>query len=188
MVIGSVETLIQLAHENNSTIGQAMIKEEAALKQISEEAVLDQMKYNWQVMKESIHTGITNPQKSKGGLIGGEGRRLYDYCQGEKPLLCGNYVMEAVSYALAVAEVNATMGRIVACPTAGSCGIVPGVLKKLQEMDNLSDEQIATALMTCAGIGMVIAHRASVSGAVGGCQAECGSAAAMAAAPACPPK
>ena len=182
MVIGSVETLIQLAHENNSTIGQAMIKEEAALKQISEVAVLDQMKYNWQVMKESIHTGITNPQKSKGGLIGGEGRRLYDYCQGEKPLLCGNYVMEAVSYALAVAEVNATMGRIVACPTAGSCGIVPGVLKKLQEMDNLSDEQIATALMTCAGIGMVIAHRASVSGAVGGCQAECGAASAMAAA------
>ena len=182
MVIGSVETLIQLAHENNSTIGQAMIKEEAALKQISEEAVLDQMKYNWQVMKESIHTGITNPQKSKGGLIGGEGRRLYDYCQGEKPLLCGNHVMEAVSYALAVAEVNATMGRIVACPTAGSCGIVPGVLKKLQEMDNLSDEQIATALMTCAGIGMVIAHRASVSGAVGGCQAECGAASAMAAA------
>ena len=182
MVIGSVETLIQLAHKNNSTIGQAMIKEEAALKQISEEAVLDQMKYNWQVMKESIHTGITNPQKSKGGLIGGEGRRLYDYCQGEKPLLCGNHVMEAVSYALAVAEVNATMGRIVACPTAGSCGIVPGVLKKLQEMDNLSDEQIATALMTCAGIGMVIAHRASVSGAVGGCQAECGAASAMAAA------
>lgn len=182
MVIGSVETLIQLAHENNSTIGQAMIKEEAALKQISEEAVLGQMKYNWQVMKESIHTGITNPQKSKGGLIGGEGRRLYDYCQGEKPLLCGNHVMEAVSYALAVAEVNATMGRIVACPTAGSCGIVPGVLKKLQEMDNLSDEQIATALMTCAGIGMVIAHRASVSGAVGGCQAECGAASAMAAA------
>ncbi|MBQ2035182.1 MAG: L-serine ammonia-lyase, iron-sulfur-dependent, subunit alpha [Peptococcaceae bacterium] len=182
MVIGSVETLIQLAHENNSTIGQAMIKEEAALKQISEEAVLDQMKYNWQVMKESIHTGITNPQKSKGGLIGGEGRRLYDYCQGEKPLLCGNHVMEAVSYALAVAEVNATMGRIVACPTAGSCGIVPGVLKKLQEMDHLSDEQIATALMTCAGIGMVIAHRASVSGAVGGCQAECGAASAMAAA------
>ena len=63
MVIGSVETLIQLAHENNSTIGQAMIKEEAALKQISEEAVLEQMKYNWQVMKESIHTGITNPKR-----------------------------------------------------------------------------------------------------------------------------
>ncbi len=182
MVIGSVETLIQLANDGGSTIGQAMIKQEAALKQISEEAVLEQMKYNWQVMKESVSTGIHNPQKSKGGLIGGEGRKLYDYCRGEQPLLCGSNVMEAVSYALAVAEVNATMGRIVACPTAGSCGIVPGVLKKLQEMDNLSDEQIAVALMTCAGFGMVIAHRASVSGAVGGCQAECGAASAMAAA------
>lgn len=182
MVIGSVETLIQLAHENNSTIGQAMVKQEAMAKQCSEQAVLEQMKQNWEVMKESIATGIEHPQKSKGGLIGGEGRNLYDYCKSGKPLLCGPQVMEAVSYALAVAEVNATMGRIVACPTAGSCGIVPGVLKKIQEMDALSDDQIALALMTCAGFGMVIAHRASVSGAVGGCQAECGTASAMAAA------
>lgn len=182
MVIGSVETLIQLAHENNSTIGQAMVKQEAMTKQCSEQEVLGQMKQNWEVMKESIATGIEHPQKSKGGLIGGEGRNLYDYCKSGKPLLCGTQVMEAVSYALAVAEVNATMGRIVACPTAGSCGIVPGVLKKIQEMDDLSDEQIALALMTCAGFGMVIAHRASVSGAVGGCQAECGAASAMAAA------
>ena len=182
MVIGSVETLIQLAHENNSTIGQAMVKQEAMTKQCSEQEVLEQMKQNWEVMKESIATGIEHPQKSKGGLIGGEGRNLYDYCKSGKPLLCGTQVMEAVSYAQAVAEVNATMGRLVACPTAGSCGIVPGVLKKIQEMDDLSDEQIALALMTCAGFGMVIAHRASVSGAVGGCQAECGTASAMAAA------
>lgn len=182
MVIGSVETLIQLARENHSSIGQAMVKQEAALKQQTEAEVLAQMEKNWQVMKESIATGIENPQRSKGGLIGGEGRKLYDYCQSGAPLLSGQSVMEAVSYALAVAEVNATMGRIVACPTAGSCGIVPGVLKKIQELDNLSDEQIAVALMTCAGFGMVIAHRASVSGAVGGCQAECGAASAMAAA------
>lgn len=182
MVIGSVETLIQLARENHSSIGQAMAKQEAALKQQNEAEVLAQMEKNWQVMKESIATGIENPQRSKGGLIGGEGRKLYDYCQSGAPLLSGQSVMEAVSYALAVAEVNATMGRIVACPTAGSCGIVPGVLKKIQELDNLSDEQIAVALMTCAGFGMVIAHRASVSGAVGGCQAECGAASAMAAA------
>ena len=164
MVIGSVETLIQLARENHSSIGQAMAKQEAALKQQNEAEVLAQMEKNWQVMKESIATGIENPQRSKGGLIGGEGRKLYDYCQSGAPLLSGQSMMEAVSYALAVAEVNATMGRIVACPTAGSCGIVPGVLKKIQELDNLSDEQIAVALMTCAGFGMVIAHRASVSG------------------------
>lgn len=182
MVIGSVETLIQLARDNDSSIGRAMVKQEAALKQQTEAEVLAQMEQNWQVMKASIATGIDHPQRSKGGLIGGEGRRLYDYCQSGVPLLCGPNVMEAVSYALAVAEVNATMGRIVACPTAGSCGIVPGVLKKIQELDHLSDEQIAVALMTCAGFGMVIAHRASVSGAVGGCQAECGAASAMAAA------
>lgn len=182
MVIGSVETLIQLAKDNDSSIGRAMVKQEAALKQQTEAEVLAQMEQNWQVMKDAIATGIDHPQRSKGGLIGGEGRRLYDYCQSGAPLLSGPNVMEAVSYALAVAEVNATMGRIVACPTAGSCGIVPGVLKKLQELDHLSDGQIAVALMTCAGFGMVIAHRASVSGAVGGCQAECGAASAMAAA------
>lgn len=181
-MIGSVEKLIELARTNNSSIGQAMIKYEANLKQISEEEVLEKMKYNWTVMKESIQTGIEEPKKSKGGLIGGEARMLFDYCNAGKTLLSGKNVMEAVSYAMAVAEVNATMGRIVACPTAGSCGIVPGVLKKIQEVDELADEQIATALMTCAGIGMVIAHRASVSGAVGGCQAECGAASAMAAA------
>ena len=182
MVIGSVETLIQLAHENHSSIGLAMVKQEAAAKQCTEAEVLQQMNKNWQVMKESIATGIKTPQRSKGGLIGGEGRKVYDYCRRGEKLLSGSNVMEAVSYALAVAEVNATMGRIVACPTAGSCGIVPGVLKKIQEMEQLTDEQIAVALMTCAGFGMVIAYRASVSGAVGGCQAECGAAAAMAAA------
>lgn len=182
MVIGSVETLIQLAHENHSSIGLAMVKQEAAAKQCTEAEVLQQMNKNWQVMKESIATGIKAPQRSKGGLIGGEGRKVYDYCRSGEKLLSGSNVMEAVSYALAVAEVNATMGRIVACPTAGSCGIVPGVLKKIQELEQLTDEQIAVALMTCAGFGMVIAYRASVSGAVGGCQAECGAAAAMAAA------
>ncbi|MFR6290719.1 MAG: L-serine ammonia-lyase, iron-sulfur-dependent, subunit alpha, partial [Peptococcaceae bacterium] len=182
MVIGSVETLIQLAHENHSSIGLAMVKQEAAAKQCTEAEVLQQMNKNWQVMKESIATGIKTPQRSKGGLIGGEGRKVYDYCRSGEKLLSGSNVMEAVSYALAVAEVNATMGRIVACPTAGSCGIVPGVLKKIQELEQLTDEQIAVALMTCAGFGMVIAYRASVSGAVGGCQAECGAAAAMAAA------
>lgn len=181
-MIGSIETLIRMAHENESTIGRAMIKYETELKQTSEKAVLLQMKNNWSVMKASIQTGIDTPQRSKGGLIGGEASMLHTYCATEPNLLSGRTIMEAVSYAMAVAEVNATMGRIVACPTAGSCGIVPGVMKKIQELDDLSDDRIAEALMTCAGVGMVIAHRASVSGAVGGCQAECGAAAAMASA------
>ncbi|MBQ2003952.1 MAG: L-serine ammonia-lyase, iron-sulfur-dependent, subunit alpha [Peptococcaceae bacterium] len=181
-MIGSIETLIQMAHENKCSIGHAMIQYEAKTKQISEKEVVEKMKHNWHVMKESVRTGLEEPKRSKGGLIGGEAKTLHDYCAVQPNLLSGRNIMEAVSYSLAVAEVNATMGRIVACPTAGSCGIVPGVLKKIQELDNLSDEQIAEALMTCAGVGMVIAHRASVSGAVGGCQAECGAASAMAAA------
>ena len=181
-MIGSIETLIQMANDNKSTIGRAMIQYEAKTKQISETEVIEKMKHNWHVMKESVRTGLEEPKRSKGGLIGGEAKTLHDYCAVQPNLLSGRNIMEAVSYSLAVAEVNATMGRIVACPTAGSCGIVPGVLKKIQELDNLSDEQIAEALMTCAGVGMVIAHRASVSGAVGGCQAECGAASAMAAA------
>ena len=159
-----------------------MVKQEAAQQQIPEKDVLAQMEENWRVMKESIATGIQRPGRSKGGLIGGDGRKLYDYCHSDAELLAGANVMEAVSYALAVAEVNAAMGRIVACPTAGSCGIVPGVLKKIQELDHLTDGEIAMGLMTCAGFGIVIANRASVSGAVGGCQAECGAASAMAAA------
>ena len=142
-MIGSIETLIQMAHENKCTIGHAMIQYEAKTKQISEKEVVEKMKHNWHVMKESVRTGLEEPKRSKGGLIGGEAKTLHDYCAVQPNLLSGRNIMEAVSYSLAVAEVNATMGRIVACPTAGSCGIVPGVLKKIQELDNLSDEQIA---------------------------------------------
>lgn len=182
MIIGSMKTLIEMAEEQNCTLGRLMQKQEAQNSQHTEEEVLQQMLRNWQVMKGSIQQGIESPEKSKGGLIGGEARKLHDYLHGETPVLSGEAILGAAGYALSVAEVNATMGRIVACPTAGSCGIVPGVLRKIQEMDHLTDERIGEALLTCAGVGMVIANRASVSGAVGGCQAECGAAAAMAAA------
>lgn len=182
MVIGSMKYLIETAENAGITLGQLMMQQEATQRQITEDAVLEQMLHNWQVMKGAVHQGIDNPERSKGGLIGGEARKLADYAGSGKATLSGDAVLGAAGYALSVAEVNATMGRIVACPTAGSCGIVPGVLRKIQEMDNLSDERIAEALLCCAGVGMVIANRASVSGAVGGCQAECGAASAMAAA------
>lgn len=181
MSIHSVQKLLEMAATGQCTIGEVMLRYEVAQKQTNEAAVREQMKQNWLVMKESIQNGLTHPQRSKGGLIGGEGKKLMDYCQGEQ-LLSGLQVAKAIAYALAVAEVNATMGRIVACPTAGSCGIVPGVLFALQESRQMSDEQMTDGLLTSAAIGMVVANRASVSGAVGGCQAECGTAAAMASA------
>jgi len=181
MAISSVKKLLQYTKENNCSIGEYMLMYEMEHQQCSKEEVLNKMLYNWQVMKESIETGINNPQISKGGLIGGQGKQLLDYCQ-EHEMLSGKNVAEAVSYALAVAEVNATMGKIVACPTAGSCGIVPGVFYKLQQLLELSDEEIVYGLLAASGIGMIIASKASVSGAVAGCQAECGAAAAMASA------
>lgn len=181
MSIHSVQKLLEMAATGQCTIGEVMLRYEVVQKQTNEAAVREQMKQNWLVMKESIQNGLTHPQRSKGGLIGGEGKKLMDYCQGGQ-LLSGLQVAKAVAYALAVAEVNATMGRIVACPTAGSCGIVPGVLFALQESRQMNDEQMTDGLLTSAAIGMVVANRASVSGAVGGCQAECGTAAAMASA------
>ena len=157
-----------------------MMAHEAELEGVSEDAVFAQMLENWQIMQKSIERGIKEAPVSKSGLVGGDGQRLYHYSKGRT--LCGQVINEAVSYALATAEVNASMGRIVACPTAGSCGIVPAVLESVQQSLDLTDEEVTMGLFTSAAIGSVVAFKASVSGAVGGCQAECGTASAMAAA------
>ena len=181
MNITTIEELIELAHEQECTIGEAILRQEAQAQDITLDEAKAHMLLNWQVMKESIKQGLEHPKRSKGGLIGGEGKKLHDYCQKQQPL-SGQKMANAVSYALAVAEVNATMGKIVACPTAGSCGIMPAVMLTAQQRLGLSDEQVVLGLFTASAFGMVIAHKASISGAVCGCQAECGSAAAMASA------
>ena len=115
------------------------------------------------------------------GLTGGEGYKMKAYAS-EKGGLCGSFLCGAISRALAVAGCNASMGRIVAAPTAGSCGILPGCLVSLWEDRGFAEKDVVMAMFTAGAFGMVIAGRASVAGAQGGCQAECGSAAAMAAA------
>lgn len=177
----SIEELLRLTAEYGCSISQLALKQEVQAQNCTPDEVRMHMLKNWQVMKASIRQGLDEPKRSKGGLIGGEGRKLHDYRQNHQPL-SGEKMAAAVSYALAVAEVNATMGKIVACPTAGSCGIMPAVLLTVQNQLDLSDEQVAEGLFTAAAIGAVIAHKASVSGAMCGCQAECGSAAAMASA------
>lgn len=177
----SIAELIQEAERTHKSLGEVVLSDEMSRLEATREEILAQMLDNWRVMKSSVQTGIWHPEQSKGGLIGGQGRMLYDYAKREEPL-SGKHMALGVSYALAVAEVNATMGKIVACPTAGSCGIMPGVLSTVQAQKGLTDEEIVLGLLTGAGIGMVIAQKASVAGAVCGCQAECGSAAAMAAA------
>ena len=180
MGFASINELLQQTKEKNTSICRLMMAHEAELEGVSEDAVFAQMLENWQIMQKSIERGIKEAPVSKSGLVGGDGQRLYHLSIGRS--LCGLVMNEALSYALATAEVNASMGRIVACPTAGSCGIVPAVLESVQQSLDLTDEEVTMGLFTSAAIGSVVAFKASVSGAVGGCQAECGTASAMAAA------
>lgn len=144
---------------------------------ISKEEILAEMKRLLAVMEAAIEHGLTGV-RSQSGLSGGEGVALKNYV--EKSLL-GAKAMDAVTFAVAAAESNAAMGRIVAAPTAGASGILPGVFFALKKHYALSEDDLAKGLVVAGSIGTVIAARASLAGALGGCQAECGSAAAMAA-------
>ncbi|MDK2824060.1 MAG: L-serine dehydratase [Clostridia bacterium] len=177
----SVKELIHEAEKRSIKLSAVIKEMEVEVQEYSLEQIEQRMLEQWYVMKESAHIGLKEPKKSMGGLIGGEGKKLNEYRRGTKTL-AGQEINKAVSRALAVAEVNASMGKIVAAPTAGSCGILPGVLLTVQEEFNIPDKEIVDALFTASGLGIIIAQRASISGAEGGCQAECGAAAAMAAA------
>lgn len=170
--------LIELCDLHKKHIPEITILAEAAETGRSQEEIWLQTAAGLKVMAESIQKGLAPDIKSVGGIIGGNAFKLNQYAQGES--LSGDKLLKAVSYALAVTEVNAAMGKIVAAPTAGSSGIVPGVIISLQENKNLSEEQAVNALLVAAATGKIIASNATLSGAEGGCQAEVGSAAAMA--------
>ncbi|MBE5778388.1 MAG: L-serine ammonia-lyase, iron-sulfur-dependent, subunit alpha [Clostridiales bacterium] len=144
----------------------------------SEEAVhVMRMKDRLQVMRDSAQAGLSPNLRSVSGMVGGQASLM----NGEEQLGRFGLLGKAGAYALSIAEYNACMGKIVAAPTAGSCGILPGALLAAQEQDGFSDEELIMALFNAAGVGRIIALQATISGAEGGCQAECGAAAAMAA-------
>ncbi len=172
--------LLALCEEFQVTIAQAMLNRETALGEAATEQVLHRLQEAWTIMKEAAHTPIVSPRKSIGGLIGGEAQKLSQY-NAVHNTLCGDLLSTALSYGLAVMEVNATMGLIVATPTAGSSGVVPGCLLALAEQYQLSEEQILNGLLHASAIGYIVMRNASVSGAEAGCQAEVGTASAMAA-------
>ena len=132
-------------------------------------------------MRRSAKEPLTNPKPSVGGLIGGESGKLHRHAEAGKSV-CGTVLQRAVTYAMAVLEVNASMGVIVAAPTAGSSGVVPGVLLSLEEAYDLPEEVILNGLYTAGAVGYLLMRNASVAGAEAGCQAEVGAASAMAAA------
>ena len=170
--------LAALCEQTGMSLGKTVMMREESLFGSGANA---QMQEVMDVMKEEVHSPLVNPQRSLGGFIGGEARALYEWQQRNTPL-CGDLLSKAQAYALAVLERSAAMGVIVAAPTAGSSGVVPGCIFATAETLDASDTQIREALYAAAGIGMLCETWASVSGAEGGCQAEVGTASAMAAA------
>lgn len=177
----SYHELIEKAISLNIKVGEAVLLEEIERTGGERRQLIEQMRQNYIVMSESVDQGMTGRWKSLSGLVGGDAARLEELRSKGKSLV-GDNINKAAARAIAVAEVNAGMGRIVAAPTAGSCGVLPGVVLTVKDITGASEEAVIMALFTAAGIGMIIAERASVSGAEGGCQAEIGSAAGMAAA------
>ena len=177
--------LVSQSEAKQLTLLDYLLERSAAQLETNQAAILAKMDAMLQVMEEAVAFGMTGVT-SNSGLTGGSAKKLKEYMEtvqagGNRPALLGPVAGSAVTYALAAAEANAAMGRIVAAPTAGASGILPGVLMSLKEHCGVSREKLVEGLVIAGVIGEVIASRASIAGATGGCQAECGSGAAMAA-------
>jgi L-serine dehydratase len=180
MKFASLTELIECCRGDALSIGELMLAEQAKESGCSESEVFARMAAYYGIMKEAVREGVERPVQSRSGLTGGDAARVHEYgARGESSL--GAEACKAMSYALAVSEVNASMGRIIATPTAGSCGIIPGVFVSSQERWGWRDDQLIKGLFTAGAIGYVIANNSFISGAEGGCQAEVGSAIGMAA-------
>lgn len=177
----SLKDLLNTASEKGCTLSSLVLAQQAEQLELPEEEVYERMRKSYQVMAECIEPGCSPDLRSTSGLTGGDAYKMRKATK-EGKNLTGSLMGSALYRALAVSELNASMGRIVAAPTAGSCGIVPAAVLTMQEERNLSERQCVMSLFTASAVGMVIANNASLAGAQGGCQAECGSAAAMAAA------
>ena len=159
-----------------------MLEREIELGETTKEEVYKKLAYSISIMKNATTDPIKNPQKSIGGLLGGEAQAIYNnaFAKGAMPL-CGGVLSKAIAYAMAVLEVNASMGLIVAAPTAGSAGVIPGAVLSVCEDYNLGEDAIYEGLLNASALGYIVMRNASVSGAEAGCQAEVGAASAMAA-------
>ncbi|MCT8975860.1 L-serine ammonia-lyase, iron-sulfur-dependent, subunit alpha [Clostridium sp. CX1] len=173
--------LLEVCKEKNLSIWEYTLEEEAKATGLTREQVFEKMRKNLKVMMSAAERGLTNKIASVSGLIGGDAYKLNEYANSGKTLT-GNFMVKAMGRALSSSEVNAAMGKIVAAPTAGSCGIMPAVIISAGEQLGLSEDDMVKGLLTGTGVGIIIAKNATMAGAEGGCQAECGSAAAMASA------
>jgi len=173
--------LINETKENNCRISDIVLRNECKLMECSEEEVRSKIRKVLYVMKDAAQSGIDKETRSVSGLIGGNAVKADQYRKNNRTV-CGDVVNRAIARALSTSEVNASMGRIAAMPTAGASGIVPAAVITAAETIDADEEAIIDALLTASGIGQLIKKNATISGAEGGCQAECGAGAAMAAA------
>ena len=177
----SIESLLKAAKEQGTRLSTLVLSQQAEQMELPRQEIYEKMRDNYRVMASCIQPGSAPDLKSTSGLTGGDAYRMRTAVEQGRNLT-GPLLGGALYRALAVSELNASMGRIVAAPTAGSCGIVPAAVLTMQEQYDLTDEEGFMSLFTASAVGMVIANNASLAGAQGGCQAECGSASAMAAA------
>lgn len=181
MTILSFENLLSEVKKRNLAIFQIAQEEESLLKETSVEQIREDAKKTLDAMKNAIKNGLVSSEKSVSNWCGDDAVKLVDRYKKQGAIL-GPVFEKITKYSLATAEENLRMGRIVACPTAGSCGIVPSVLISVAEEKNISEEKQIDALLTAGIVGLIISYKVRLAGAVAGCQAECGVASAMAAA------
>ena len=174
----TIEDIVRLADRESISFSEVVLRSEIESTGFTKEEVLAEIRRRIQIFKESVCDGIADTRKSKSGMSGGQAKQLDE----RQPLFLSDLAYRALRYAISVNEANAKMFRIVACPTAGACGILPGVMQAVGEVYECNDEAYVNGFLAAAGVGNVVTNQACVAGAVGGCQAEVGTAAAMASA------
>lgn len=180
MEIQSMKDLIETCEREQKTIGEIMLMMEIEKSRKDKETIISMMAERLIKMKEAVDGGTKDASAAPSGISGGDAVKMNDYVNQGKAL-SGHYISDAMTFSLATSESNARMGVIVATPTAGAAGILPGVLFSLHKNDGTSFKDLVMGLFTASALGYVIANRSFISGAAGGCQAEVGSATAMAA-------
>ena len=179
MALDSMQEILERMEAEDKPFWQVVQDTDREERQVTAEASEEKMRATWQAMLESV-TAYRGERMSLSGLVGGDGERMRRYAREKQPL-SGAYLQEVIATALCVGESNACMRKIVAAPTAGACGVLPAVLVPLYQSGQAGEEEILRALYVAAGIGAVVGYRACIAGAAGGCQAEIGTASAMAA-------
>ena len=179
MALASMSEIFERMARNGQEFWEVVLADDMDERQVSREASMAKMLTTWQAMQDAADS-YTGRKRSVSGLVGGDGMKMRQYTF-RGCAMTGGYVSEVIAEALSMAESNACMRRIVAAPTAGACGVLPAVLLPLCKYEELTQHQLLEALYVAAGIGSIIAYKASIAGASGGCQAEIGTASAMAA-------